>query len=404
MSDSLQNQNIICFAGEDWWFHNPHSNLHLMESFAGQNNRVLFVNSTGIKMPDFKADRFFWKRVGNKLKSFLRYLKKAGPNIYVFTPFAFPLMNKGASVIAAVNKVLLILQLRAVIFILKLDRPIIWVTVPVARDIALYLKKTVGRCLVYYCVDNVSHFPGVNREYILNLEKDIQSQAELSLFVNRQLAEERKDFGKNIRLLSHGVDYAHFARAQQGGLPVPDDIKNLPRPIIGYIGEIKPLDFELVRYLAGRHPGFSFVFIGDIYAELGGLRLPANVHFLGKKPYAALPNYLQLFDCCCLYYKVDDTFNNYRNPKKLMEYLATGKPVVSVTILQISEFRDCLHIAGSYEEFDVLLSRALREDSAQQKEQRIRLARAHTWDAVAAEAGGMIGEILRQNENGSPLK
>ena len=46
----LQGHDIICFAGEDWWFHNPHSNLHLMREFA-KNNRVLFVNSPGIRFP-----------------------------------------------------------------------------------------------------------------------------------------------------------------------------------------------------------------------------------------------------------------------------------------------------------------------------------------------------------------
>lgn len=53
----LNNKSIICFSGEDWWFHNPHSNLHIMQILA-RNNRVLFVNSMGIKMPDLNQTVF----------------------------------------------------------------------------------------------------------------------------------------------------------------------------------------------------------------------------------------------------------------------------------------------------------------------------------------------------------
>ncbi len=391
----FKEQTIICFAGEDWWFHNPHSNFHIMKEFA-KDNRVLFVNSTGIKMPELKTGGFFWKRVRNKLASLLRYLKKAENNIWVLTPIAFPLIKGREKLVARINKFLLIVQLRCVLVILRFDRPLIWVTSPVARDVALYLKKKIGLGLVYYCCDNLSHFPGVDQEYILGLERDIQAAADLSLFVSSKLAQERNKFGKNIRILSHGVDYAHFAMAQENGLPMPEDIKKLQRPIVGYVGEIKPLDFELVRYLAQKHAGVSFVFIGDIYAQLKELNLPSNVYFLGKKLYAQLPEYMQSFDCCCLYYNVFDTFNNYRNPKKLMEYFASGKPVVCVDIMQIREFSDSVYIAKNYEQFSNLLTKALCDDAPEDRQRRIRIAQDHTWDAVARCAAGMIVEVLNQ--------
>ncbi len=393
----LKGQAIICFAGEDWWFHNPHSNLHIMQAFA-KNNRVLFVNSTGIKMPELKAGGFFWKRVSNKLASLLRYLKKAENNIWVLTPIALPLIKGHEKLVAWINKFLLIVQLRCILLILKFDRPLIWVTSVVARDIALYLNKKLGLGLVYYCCDNLSHFPGVDEKYILGLERDIQAAADLSLFVSSKLAQERKEFGKNIRIINHGVDYAHFAMAQENRLRVPEDICKLRHPIVGYVGEIKPLDFELVRYLAQENPGISFVFIGDIYAQLKELHLPNNVYFLGKKPYAQLPDYMQNFDCCCLYYNTKETFNNYRNPKKLMEYFATGKPVVCVDIMQVRKFSDNVYIAKDYEQFSSLLTKALCEDTPEKRQQRIDIAHNHTWDAIARCAGNMIVEILDQKE------
>lgn len=389
----LQDRCIICFAGEDWWFHNPHSNLHLMKAFAAKN-RVLFVNSTGIKMPDYKTGGFFWKRVGNKLKSLWRYFKQAEPNLYVLTPFALPLIKGRENFVSAVNRVLMIIQLRLIIFLLGFHKPVIWVTSPVARDIALHLKNVPGSGLVYYCCDNLSRFPGVNESYILRLERDIQKAADVSFYVNRQLARERETFGQNIHVISHGVDYDHFASVMSKKWPVPADLTALNRPVAGYIGEIKPLDFDLVRFLALAHPQMSFVFLGDIYAELELLGLPANVVFLGKKPYEQLPAYMQNFDVCCLYYNTRDDFNVYRNPKKLMEYLATGKPIVSVDIPQVREFEGPVAIARDPKDFSILLEKAIKNDTPLAREQRSKIAREHTWEEIAKKAGETIVEAM----------
>jgi hypothetical protein len=31
----------VCFGGEDWWYHHPHSKNHLMRQFARAGNRVV---------------------------------------------------------------------------------------------------------------------------------------------------------------------------------------------------------------------------------------------------------------------------------------------------------------------------------------------------------------------------
>ncbi len=39
----LSGQSIVCFAGEDWWYHHPHSKNHILKRLA-KHNRVLFVS------------------------------------------------------------------------------------------------------------------------------------------------------------------------------------------------------------------------------------------------------------------------------------------------------------------------------------------------------------------------
>lgn len=391
---TLRNQNIICFAGEDWWFHNPHSNLHLMQAWSA-DNRILFVNSPGIRMPDFKTDKFAFKRVFKKLGSLLRFVRKAQPNIWVVTPFAIPVVPRFQEAITAFNSRALAIQVRLLMLLLKLGQPIVWVTVLVAKDVALKLRREGGRCLVYYCVDNTPHYPGVDHRYMVQLENELHAGADLALFVNRALLDERRGFNPNTHHTGHGVDYEHFARAQAGG-PMPEDMAHIPRPIAGYMGEINSLDIELLEFLARRNPGVSFVFIGDIYADMARVQALPNVHFLGKRPYRVLPDYLRGFDVCCLYYRTDATFNNYRNPKKLLEYMATGKPIVSVSILEVQHFRDHVHIAGSYEQYDQLLRQALSGgEPAAQRQRRIDYARNQTWERVADDIGTRIAQVLQ---------
>ncbi|VAX35658.1 hypothetical protein MNBD_UNCLBAC01-1743, partial [hydrothermal vent metagenome] len=280
------------------------------------------------------------------------------------------------------NKFLLIVQFNIVLFLLNFRNPLIWVTSPAARDIVLYLKKRCKKC-VYYCCDNLAHFPGVDKEYIERLETDIQKNSDISFFVNNQLMEERKAVTRVSRHTEHGVDYEHFAQCLDKKLPIPDDIKNIKTPIVGYMGEIQSLDLDLIVYLAKKEPNFSFVFVGEVYTAVSDIALPSNVYFFGKRAYDLLPNYLQMFACCCLYYKMDDIFNKYRNPKKLMEYLATGKPVISVGIIQMKAFKDYVYIAENYEEFHACLVQAVSKTNPVQIEKCRMFAQQHTWDNVA---------------------
>jgi glycosyltransferase involved in cell wall biosynthesis len=390
----LEGQSIVCFAGEDWWFHNPHSNLHIMQALSS-HNRILFVNSPGIRMPDFRNDKFAFKRVLKKLQSFSRFVRKAQPNIWVFTPFAIPLVPRYQKFISRFNTAMLLFQVRMLMRWLKLDKPILWVTVLVAKDVALTLRRKEGKCLVYYCVDNTPHYPGVDHSYMIELENDLHKNADLALFVNHTLLEERRHFNASTFYTGHGVDYSHFAQAQRRTLPVPPDIAAIKGPIAGYMGEINSLDVDLLKYLARSNPQVSFVFIGDMYADMTAIDTLGNVHFLGKRTYEQLPAYLQCFDVCCLYYKTQTTFNNYRNPKKLLEYLATGKPIVSVSILEIERFRDHVAIASSYEDYSVLLQRAIHADPEEDRERRIRYAEQQTWEHVSAEISERILGVVR---------
>lgn len=390
----LEGENIICFAGEDWWYHNPHSNLHLMQSFS-KHNRILFVNSIGVRMPSLKNDKYVWKKIFGKLASFARYLKKGQENIWVLTPFALPIFARYEKTIYKINKVLLLTQLRIVCGLLKFSNPILWVCVPSVKDVVLEMKKH-AKAMIYYCVDNISFHSGAEDAHVLQAEKAIHENADLAFFVNHSLVEERRFINPKTYHLGHGVDYDHFVKATSPEGAVPEDISTIPAPIVGYIGVLRSLDFELIEKLAKTNPNYSFVFIGEVQEDYSEIKKLSNIYFLGKKPYEQLPFYMKRIDCYGIFYRMDDVFNNYRNPKKLLEYLATGKPIVSVPVLEMAHFGDLVYTANSFEDFNRLLKLVVHEDTAVQKDIRVRYAAEHTWDHAAAEAGSKILSVMKR--------
>ena len=383
----LRGRDVICFAGEDWWFHNPHSNLHLMREFA-KDNRVLFVNSPGIRFPSFRDGRFAWKRVLGKLKSLAKSTQLAERNLWVMTPFAIPMISGCGRLISWINERLLLWQIKRAMSGLGLQTPILWVTVVVANAVALRLRRELGCYLVYYCVDNITVFPGVDSAYLATLEEDLHRGADIAFFVNHALLVHYQGRNENTFYVGHGVDFEHFSRVHTDSLPVPGDMVSIVSAsqgrIAGYMGEINGMDADLIAYLANENPSVSFVFIGTSYEDISVLQALPNVFFLGQKAYQDLPAYLSCFAVCCLYYKTNLEFNKYRNPKKLLEYLATGRPVVSVDIPEVSYFGGAIAIAKTFAEYGQLLRCALSEDSALKRSERVNFAASQTWEKIAA--------------------
>ena len=81
--------NILCFAGNDWWLHNPSPEKHWMTCFARSRNKILYINSIGIGLP-FHASAGAGKRILRKLWSMRRYIRKPVPNLWVLTPIVLP--------------------------------------------------------------------------------------------------------------------------------------------------------------------------------------------------------------------------------------------------------------------------------------------------------------------------
>ena len=154
-------------------------------------------------------------------------------------------------------------------------------------------------------------------------------------------------------LIPNGADIAHFARASFPGTEPAAAVASLSHPVVGFHGWIQYwIDFDMISYAARKHPEWSFALIGPIepLARVDKVRGMANVYFMGRQPYEQIPEFIAGFDVCINPFVLDD-LSNAVSPIKLYEYLASGKPVVSVDMPAAREFSDLIPLVRTPEQF-----------------------------------------------------
>jgi glycosyltransferase involved in cell wall biosynthesis len=172
----------------------------------------------------------------------------------------------------------------------------------------------------------------------------------------------------------------------------------IKKPILGFLGTIQYwIDFDLIRFIAFKNPGWSIVMIGPIgrLAEIEKIKSLPNVYLLGRKPYQEVPNYVKAFDVCLNPYKIDEVSKSC-SPLKLYEYLASGKPIVSVDMPEARKFKNLIEIGLDYEDFLEKIQKVLDclpEDKAK-IEMRIREAEKHSWDSRFLELEKILEKYL----------
>ncbi len=188
---------------------------------------------------------------------------------------------------------------------------------------------------------------GNNAESLMQLEKQLLSDAELTITTSTWLDDAITPHAKHRALIRNAGEYGHFAK-------VPDSIYRDPqgRRVIGYYGAIAEwFDLNLVESVARQHPDCSVLLIGadTVNARSRLAKLP-NVTFTGEVPYIQLPHYLHGFDVCLLPFKVIP-LTLATNPVKAYEYLSAGKPVVAVDLPEMAQFEGLVYAAADKDAF-----------------------------------------------------
>jgi glycosyltransferase involved in cell wall biosynthesis len=387
-------KSIICFGGEDWWYHHPHSKNHLMRRFARAGNKVIFVNSISMGLAAF-GNKDFLPRVARKLRSYAKLARRTPEGITVVSPAALPFFGSRAS--RAANRHLLSAQVNALARRRGLSRPVLWIAIPTAVEMIGRLNESL---VVYqvsdkYDANTMDH--ATDPATIRRLHERALDAADIIFYSGRKLLMEATRGRERSFLLEQAVDYEHWARVGSGELEIAEDVARLPRPRIGYFGAIEPwlVDQELIRRASRERPHWHWIFIGNRSRGLEIENLP-NVHFLPAVAYDELPRYAAGFDVCVLPWETEQAFTSYGSAIKVREYLATGKPVVIAPLPEYEPMKDVLRIARSSDDFLRLVQDALDEQGDEKAHARQASVASGTWDARAEWVSGLIEEALNR--------
>lgn len=365
---------------DDWGVH-PSSCQHLFRHIS-RRHRVGWINTIGMRPPSLSLTdaKKIWAKASRMLH---RPPRDAAPtavsNVEVLQPAMLPYAS--LSWCRRINRLAAAKAMRQAAALDERAPPIVLTTVPNSCD---YVDAIERAKIVYYCVDDFSEWPGLEKSLILDMEAMLVDKADLFIATSKNLFERLSASGKPTHLLTHGVDIELFSSEAAAEHPL---LSAIPAPRAGYFGLFDDRsDQDLLCSLAKRMPEFSFVVAGRIEADIGRLAALPNVHFIGALRYEELPALVKGIDALLLPYKVN-ALSNALSPLKLKEYLATGKPVVSTPIAASLEMRDLLEVAYSTTDWEAAIRHALggRDDVATRRAGMAARLADESWQRKADE-------------------
>ena len=387
----LSSQAILILYAPGWDTPSRLSKHHLAHYWA-RHNRVLWVETppnplTFLKRPSYAAQR---------LRLWLSGPQQVEENLWVHT-FFYPALYHGVSPLTnslrlnALNQAVIRPQLQRDLRRLNMERPLIIVGLPQAVDC---LRGIPRRLLIYHCADEftrVAVFP----PSLADLERRLLAETDLVIATAEPLRAAKALYNSRTFCVRNGANADHFARVQSPETPIAAEIRDLPRPIVGYVGSVfEWIDQEMIAFAARERPDWSFVFVGPLTTDVTVLRSRPNIHILGPRPYADLPQYLKGFDVATVPFAYHEVTLK-ASPIKFYEYLASGVPVVAIRIPDFEEFDGLVELFANWDEFMAALDQAVTHDTPEAQSARMAEARKHSWETRFAKIDSLIEDALR---------
>lgn len=397
-NDLITNCDII-IVGQQPWDTEIGSNCKDIALEFSKNNRVLYINRPLDSITRFRhaSDPLVKKRIDIINKN-QEGLLQINPQLWTYYPdcivrsinwirsnFIYDIFNKvnnkrfARSILKAAD------QLGFKDFILFNDDDIFN---------GYYLKELLKPKLsIYYSRDYLLTVDYWKRHGTV-LEPKLIAKSDLCVANSVSLADYCRKYNSNSHYVGQGCDVTDFTQYQGD---TPEDISRIKKPVIGYIGAIQALrlDIELLKYIAQQRPEYSIVLVGpeDEAFKNSDLHDIRNIYFLGSKPTAQVPAYVNEFDVCLNPQIINEvTKGNY--PRKIDEYLAMGKPVVATRTDAMSVFAKYTYLCDTHSDYVSAIDKALQEDSTELHQTRTKFAATHTWENSVKEIYKAIKNTL----------
>jgi glycosyltransferase involved in cell wall biosynthesis len=319
-------------------------------------------------------------------------IENAAPNVTTAT-VAFPRNWRGRTEVPSILRGLTQQAIDTVNAEGAFDEPLLWYYSPTEASWSLGFFPARG--VVYDCMDELSQFRGAPADLIEN-ERCLMEEADIVFTGGYELWAKKSRQHANCHFFGCGVEYDHFAQAQNDMTTIPEDVRKLPRPIVGWFGVIdERMDYELLQKAADLRPDWSFVLVGPIVkVDPADLPKNSNIHWIGGRDYRVLPNYCRAFDVCMMPFALNEA-TEYINPTKALEYLATGKPVVGTPVRDVvRQYADTISIVNDADQFVAAVEKALAGADRAMTRRGIEKAREASWERTVERMQDLIAQAI----------
>lgn len=276
-----------------------------------------------------------------------------------------------------------------------LERCLLWMYTPMALPL---IRPFEPEGVVFDCMDELSAFDFAPPQ-LVEREAQLLRRADVVFTGGPSLYRAKQGKHPNVHCFPSSVDAAHFGQAKNG-LEEPADQAGLPRPRLGFFGVIdERVDLAVLAHLAAAHPEWQVVMVGPV-VKVDPATLPQapNLHYLGQRPYEALPAYLAGWDVCLLPF-ARNRATAFISPTKTLEYMAAERPIASTPITDVAAlYGDVVYLGATSEAFVAACEAALASSEAE-RERRAAEMRAvleqTSWDETATAMERVIRDALR---------
>lgn len=388
----LHGHDIVCLSSIDWQFI-WQGHQEIMSALAANGNRVLFVENTGVRAPAIRDLPRLRQRLWNWWRG-TKGFRQERENLFIYSPVLLPFPY--SSLVRHLNRGLLLRTLRRWMRAAGFGRPIVWtfLPTPLAREVVARLEPLVS---VYYCIDDFASSSKAARR-ITASEQQLFREVDLVFVTSEKLRERASAFSHHVHLFPFGVSFRKFEEIRTAPDEIPLDLAKLKRPVVGYVGGIhRWVDLQLLARVAERMPDASFALVGPLQTDIAAVQGLSNLHLMGKRAHDEIPRYIKGFDVGIVpYVSTEYTANVY--PTKLNEYLAMGIPVVATDLPEIRRFNaehgPSVAVAGDVDQFVAAVTDALRPVGEDERQRRIEVAGANSWDSRIGHMSALIEERL----------
>lgn len=353
MINSYFTNKKIFILSQQPWEGNFLSKHHYALELSNLGAQVVFINSVGL------SKNFTEKKKINDNLTVLNYRK-------IF-------FNNTSSLKRLINVFLEYIQVKVILK--SVGNP----------DIVWYFEQNRFLNVNYFKAKTIIFHPV---DYLKTAHKNrfiLAQQADFIFSISNQILNDYLSFKAKKCVINHGIADDFFK--PQSDITPPNFISKT-KINVGYIGKVdsQHIDWNILFKIIDKNPLINFVFIGGYNSTnpyIIDLTSRKNVLLTGLLSKTELSNYINFFHVFITSYITEGYEKIGSNSHKILEYLSTGKVVVSNFIGYYEDYQDIIVMSSNNDELPQLFKHVIDNldsyNHTDKKIKRINFAKENTY-------------------------